>query len=111
MATAVADSTETPLELAALLSIAVVACCIAGKVEVSLEPRYVEPVNLYTCAAMGPGNRKTAVYNHVVAPLLEFERDAIKQIEPERKRLQSERRTMEARYRGATKKNCVIRRS
>ena len=97
MVDATAQSTETPIDLGALIAIAVTSSCIAGKAVVSPEPGYSEPVNLYTCPAMESGNRKTAVFTTLLEPVLEYERDRIAQAEPERKRLASERRTSEAR--------------
>lgn len=77
MARAVAKSTETPFDLAALLAVAVASACVAGKADVSPEPGYSEPLNLYTCPAMESGNRKTAVFNSLLRPLVEWERNAI----------------------------------
>jgi len=104
MARATAESTETPFDLAALLAVAVGSACIAGKAVVSPETGYVEPVNVFTCPAMESGNRKTAVFNKLLAPFVEWERDRIQQIEPERQRLASERRTLEARIERLRKK-------
>jgi putative DNA primase/helicase len=97
MARATAEHTETPFELAALLSIAITSACIAGKAVISPEPGYCEPLNLYACPAMESGNRKTAVFNKLLEPFAAWERDRIAQIEPERNRLASDRRTGEDR--------------
>ena len=97
MATAVSESTETPFEMAALLALAVVASCVAAKADVSPEPGYSEPLNLYLCPAMESGNRKTSVFSRLLAPLIEWERMEANRIEPVRKRLLSEQRTAEAR--------------
>ena len=104
MARAVAESTETPFDLAALLAVAVASASVAGKADVSPEPGYIEPLNLYTCSAMESGNRKTAVFNSLLRPLVEWERNAIEQTEPIRARAISERRTMEARIERLRKK-------
>ncbi len=97
MARAVSESTETPVDLAALLAIAVASSCIAAKAEISPEPGYVEPLNIFVCPAMESGNRKTAVFNRLMAPIAEWERIEVERTEPERKRQLSERRTIEAR--------------
>lgn len=97
MARAVAESTETPFDLAALLGVAVASACVAGRVEVSPEPGYSETLNLYTCAAMESGNRKTAVFNCLLQPLVEWEQQAIEQIQPIREKALSDRRILEAR--------------
>jgi len=97
MARAVSESTETPFEMAALIGLAVTSSCVAAKADVSPEPGYTEPVNVYSCPAMESGNRKTAIVNRMIAPLAEWERIEAARIEPERKRLLSERRTLESR--------------
>jgi hypothetical protein len=97
MAKAVAESTETPFDLAALLATAVASSCVAGKADISPEHGYVEPLNVFVCPAMESGNRKTAVFTRLVAPLTEWERLEVERTEPDRRRLQSERRTIEGR--------------
>jgi hypothetical protein len=96
-AEAISEATETPVDLAALLSIAVASSCVAGKALVSPESGYSEPLNVYVCPAMESGNRKTAVLNFLLTPLIEQEGLETQRIEPERKRLLSERQTMQCR--------------
>ena len=97
MAQAVSENTETPLEMAALLALAVASSCVSAKADVSPEPGYSEPLNLYVCPTMESGNRKTAVFSRLIAPLAEWERMEADRVEPVRRRLLSERRTIEAR--------------
>lgn len=97
MARAVSENTETPYDLAALLGIAVASSCLAAKVDVSPERGYSEPLNVFVCPAMESGNRKTAVFTQLIAPLTEWEREEVERTEPERQRKLSERRTMEGR--------------
>jgi hypothetical protein len=104
MVRAVAESTETPFEMAALMGLAVTSSCVAAKADVSPEPGYAEPLNVYSCPAMESGNRKTAIVKRLIAPLEEWERFEAERIEPERKRLLSERRTLESRIEGLRKR-------
>jgi hypothetical protein len=104
MVQALAENTETPTALGGLLSVAVVAASVAGKAVVSPEPGYVEQLNIYTCPAMESGNRKTAVLNALRQPIVDWEREKIEEVEPVRKRLISQRRTMEARIEKLRKK-------
>jgi hypothetical protein len=53
---------------------------------------------------MESGNRKTAVFHRLVAPLAEWERMEVERTEPERKRRLSERRTIEGRIEYLRKK-------
>ncbi|MBI1789592.1 MAG: DUF3987 domain-containing protein [Acidobacteria bacterium] len=97
MASATARATETPMELAAMLGLAVVAASVAKKVVVCPEPGYVEPVNIYTAVAMESGNRKTAVLNGMTRPFIDWEMSEAHRLKPEISRIASERKTQEAR--------------
>ena len=104
MASATARATETPLELAALLGLAVVAASVARKVIVCPEPGYIEPVNIYTAVAMESGNRKTAVLNRMTRPFMDWEISEAHRLKPEISRIASERKTQEARIESLRKK-------
>jgi hypothetical protein len=97
MAAAVAENTETPLELAGLLSLSIGSSCFAGKIRIQTEPGYLEPLNLYVCVAMESGNRKTGTLTPLLKPLVDWESEEKLRLEPERARLQSERHTLELR--------------
>lgn len=89
MAVAVAEHTETPLELTAPLALGCLSVTISRKIEVEPEPGYCEPTNLHTCAAMESGARKTAALDAPAAPLREWEAAETERTEPERKRTYS----------------------
>jgi hypothetical protein len=108
MANGVSCALEVPFELSALLGTAVVSSCVASKAVISPEDGYAEPLNLYTTPAMESGNRKTATLNALLAPLLEFERFEIDRVEPERKRLLSQRRTLAGRIDRLRKKAAAV---
>jgi len=69
-----ATATQTPVDLAALLSLSVIAACCARKVAVFMQEGYIEPVNLYTATALASGNRKSAVFTAMTEPLADHER-------------------------------------
>jgi replicative DNA helicase len=69
-----AMATQTPVDLAALLSLSVLAASCAKKVAVFIREGYIEPVNLFTATALASGNRKTAVFKTVTKPLEDHER-------------------------------------
>jgi putative DNA primase/helicase len=104
MASATARATETPLELAALLGLAVVAASVAKKVTVSPEPGYIEPVNIYTIVPLESGNRKTAVLHRMTRPFMDWEVSEARRLKPEISRIASERKTQEARIESLRKK-------
>ncbi|MHB1006184.1 MAG: YfjI family protein [Chloroflexota bacterium] len=71
---AVSIAKQAPPDLAALLSLSVLATACAKRVEVQVRDGWTEPVNLFTCTILPPGSRKTPVFTAVSEPLDEFER-------------------------------------
>jgi rhodanese-related sulfurtransferase len=65
--------TETPVEMAALLSLATVSAAVSGKFEVQVKPGYIEPTNLYVATLLESGNRKTAVLDALMSALKKWE--------------------------------------
>ncbi|WP_412852375.1 YfjI family protein [Ectothiorhodospira shaposhnikovii] len=98
-AKALGRSTETPPELAAALVLAVCATATARRLRLMVSPGYFEPLNLWPCVALEPGNRKSAVQGAACAPLLDWERDQAAAMTGEIQAADSERKTMEARAR------------
>lgn len=74
MANAVADASETPVELAGLIGLAAIATTVAGRYSLLIEDGYFEPLNFWTMPAMEPSNRKSFVLDAMTQPLFEFER-------------------------------------
>ncbi len=72
---AVALSTQTPSDLAALLSLAALATCLAKRIQIAPREDWREPVNIYTVCALPSGTRKTAVFKMMTHPLFEYERE------------------------------------
>ncbi|WP_329273823.1 YfjI family protein [Streptomyces sp. NBC_01451] len=73
----VAEETQTPADLAGCLALAVIATAAGGRVKVCVRGHWREPVNLYTAVALDPGNRKSAVFDLMVRPLLATEKALI----------------------------------
>jgi hypothetical protein len=103
MARSVAAATETPLEMAMMTGLGVVAASIAAKVQICPSPGYTEPPQLYVATVLPSGNRKTAVINEMAAPFRRAETQLIEQLTPERKRLESLRKTEELTIEGLRK--------
>lgn len=70
---ALAVSTQTPVDLAGMLVLAITATACAKKVEVSVKSDYNEPVNLFIVVSLPSGNRKSAVFDALVKPIKAFE--------------------------------------
>ncbi|WP_058047159.1 YfjI family protein [Streptomyces roseifaciens] len=77
MVRGVAEETQTPVDLAGCLALAVIATAAGGRAKVCIRGHWREPVNLYTAIALDPGNRKSAVFDLMVRPLLDAERTLI----------------------------------
>ncbi|CAM3313683.1 DUF3987 domain-containing protein [Stackebrandtia soli] len=69
MVEGVAVATQTPTDLAGSLALATLATATMGRVVVEPKPGWREQATLYTCVALGPGNRKSAVFDAIAAPI------------------------------------------
>ena len=92
---ALAEATQTPAALPALMVLAAVAAASAKRVAVAVRPGWREPVNLYVVVALDSGNRKTAVERAASAPLRAFERERAKEAAPLIAQAESRRRIAE----------------
>jgi hypothetical protein len=68
-----AEATQTPQDLPGILVLSALAACAGGRVRLQVRPGWEEPLNLYSAVALPPGERKSAVFAEVTAPLAEFE--------------------------------------
>jgi hypothetical protein len=78
-----AHATQTPIDLAGMLSLAAIASTLAKRVEVLVGPDWIEPICLYVVSALPPASRKSAVFGQVTAPLREHERREVERLAPE----------------------------
>jgi hypothetical protein len=91
-AAALARHTETPLALALLIVLGVVACTVAGKLLVEAETGYLETVIIWVCVLLESGARKTAVVDAARAPLDEYQDEEQARLKPEIDAQNSERK-------------------
>jgi hypothetical protein len=94
-AAAVAEATQTPRDLAGMIVLASLATCAGGRVRVAIKPGWEEPLNLYVLVALPPGERKSAVFEAVTAPLSEFEEERGEVLAPVVTEAAIRRRTLE----------------
>jgi replicative DNA helicase len=99
-----AEATQTPPELAACVALGVLSACAAGSFEVEVRPGYVEPIQLFTLATMGPGERKSSVFADAIRPLREYERALAIELGPKIVAAQTKRKILELRHQEAVKK-------
>ncbi|MGW6505111.1 YfjI family protein [Nonomuraea angiospora] len=80
---AVAEETQTPLDLAGCVSLAALSTAAGGRAVVNVRGSWVEPVNLFVLVAMPPGSRKSAVFRAMTAPLVHAEAVLLSRIGPQ----------------------------
>ena len=98
-----AQATQTPVDLSAMLGLSVCAATVATKAAVQVKDGYREPLNLFTVTALPSGNRKSAVFGDMTAPLVEFERSEMERRGPIVAEALSRRRVLEAKLAQAEK--------
>lgn len=92
---AVSRSTQTPADLAGLLSLLALATAAAGKYRVHLREDWTEPVNLYGLVALPPGSRKSRVFKSAMGPLVQAEKDLLSRNAPVIRAAQQRQRILE----------------
>ncbi|MCI0460794.1 MAG: DUF3987 domain-containing protein [Gemmataceae bacterium] len=94
---AVAEATQTPPDLAAMLVLGIAGAALAKKFRVLIRDGWAEPLNLFVVSALLVGERKSAVFSEAIAPVRDFEAQEQARLAPEIAEKASERRTLEAR--------------
>jgi replicative DNA helicase len=92
---ALAEATQTPAALPAMLGLAAIATAAAKRVTVRVRNGWHEPVNLYVVVALDSGNRKSAVLREVAAPLRAYEREQARELAVEIAQVESRRKIAE----------------
>lgn len=70
---ALAESTQTPPEMAGILALGVLSTAFQSRYVVQVTPDWREPLCLYTVAVAPPAERKSAVISALTSPLCEWE--------------------------------------
>lgn len=99
-----AEATQTPIELAAILSLAVCSGVVARRIEIQPRAGWIEPINLYVVILLDPANRKSAVFNAAFSPIRKIESELIQAAKPEVGAAQSDRRMLESQLKAAERK-------
>ena len=71
---AVAKSTQTPVDMAGTVALAILSMCLQGKYSVQGKPDWVEPLNTYSLVIAMPSERKSAVQHMMLKPVNEYEK-------------------------------------
>jgi hypothetical protein len=69
-----AAATQTPPDLAAMVSLGAVAACTSGRLDCQPYRGFVEPTNLYVGVMQPPANRKSEVFRRATAPIYVHEK-------------------------------------
>lgn len=91
-----AIATQTPPDLAGMLTLSAVATAVAKKAQIVVKDGHSEPLNLYTLTALPPANRKSAVFADVTAPLVAWEESESTRLRADVAEAQARRRMKEA---------------
>ena len=70
---AVAESTQTPVDMAGTAVLSILSVCLQGKYRVRGKPDWLEPLNTYALIIATPSERKSAVLNQMLRPLNAYE--------------------------------------
>lgn len=90
-----AESTQTPEEMAGILSLGILATAFQPRYEVEITPDWREPLCLYPVAVAPPGERKSSVIAALTAPVYEFQNEKQKSEAIEINQNQTERAMLE----------------
>ncbi len=82
-AEAVAVATQVPVDLPAMVGLAILSLAGAKKYRVVVRPGWQEPLNIYSLTVLPPGNRKSAVFADMTAPVVEWEREELERQRPQ----------------------------
>jgi hypothetical protein len=67
---------QTPVDLVAMMTLAAVSATVRGRIRARFVGDWEEPLNLYVCAVLGPGETKSPALSKIVAPLRKMEEEA-----------------------------------
>lgn len=100
---ALAESTQTPEEMAGILSLGVLATAFQSRFEVEITPDWTEPLCLYTVAVAPPAERKSAVINALTKPAYNYEYEKQEAEKAEIAQNQTEKELLEKELQAAKK--------
>ena len=72
---AVAESTQTPVDMAAVEALGIVSLCCQGKYFIQGNADWAEPLNIYTVVILPPAERKSSVLSVMIRPVEEYEKE------------------------------------
>lgn len=92
----VAEETQTPVDLPALVALGAISAAVGGRYEVRYRPsNWYEPVHVMITPVAEPGNRKSAVFTRLTRPLRTWEAERRERERPLIAEWESKRRWLE----------------
>lgn len=92
---AVAEHTQTPVDMAAGVALGVLATCLQGKVRVEGNPGHYEQTSLYVFIVANPGARKSAVIRAMTSIIEDYEQAHNEKLKPQIRKRRQERETLQ----------------
>lgn len=96
---AVAESTQTPVDMSASAALAILALCEQGKFRIRGKADWTEPLNLFVVIVAEPSERKSAVISFMTKPVNAFEAEYNRQNAAELEASKMNKRILERRQR------------
>lgn len=103
-ALAVAETTQTPVDMAGTAILGVLASCTQGKYVIRAKKDWTEPLNLYVLLIAEPSERKSAVISLVLRPVNEYEAEYNKRHAAAFEKNRMEKRILEKKQRSTEDK-------
>lgn len=75
MVDGIAEATQTDPAMAGTSALSALSACTGGHAEIEIRSGWREPLCIYTATLAGPGERKSAVQQAMVRPILDVERE------------------------------------
>ncbi len=101
---ALAATFQVPVDMVAMLTVAVVAGAIQGRTVVTPKDGWLEPTGLYVVTAAEPGSNKSQVHSRIMRPIMAWESRCNALSAPDRRVFASTRKAIQARLEKLEKK-------
>ena len=101
---AVAESLQVPVDMPAMLALAVGGASLAKRIDVHVQGDHIEPVNLFVAVVMESANRKSSTFRAITQPLYDFEHDESERLAELIHQNRSDRAILEQRLKHAQRK-------
>ena len=96
-----ATALQVPIDLPAMLVLAVISLCIAKKIGVCIKPGWTEPTNIYTAITLGVGEGKSPAFTHATEPVYDWEEEKRAKLAPQIADAQEQRHLLDERRKRA----------